>query len=151
MKCINKKSILALIIKAQYASDHAKRIKNNVENLPKDFNIEQKYPWWWDNKNFYQLKDRCIENALNLIDHNPPMGVYYYVERKADQNGNPSNIIYFMIREEERWLQISFHNFRRSIRFGWAETKKGFPVHWDKKLGGSRESANYLAKKYFAK
>lgn len=140
-----KTAILSQIIKAQYESDAAKGIKVAMSGLKKDF-----YPPIRGKDEHYARKDKCIVNALKLIDHNPLVGVKYYIKTGEDQNGYSSNIIYFVIREEGRTLQISFHNFSFEVRENWAKEEKGFYVHWDKKTGGSRESANYLAKKYFS-
>lgn len=142
-----KEEVIRHIIIAQMASDNAKG------NVVAEY---KKMPEWAKIKDAersvsYDIKDKAIKKALSLLTSSKEakkIGITFYARREADQNGNPSNIIYFNINDDEKKYQVSFHNFRREIRFGYAESRKGLACHWNGKNGGSREAVIELIKKY---
>lgn len=139
------REILRHILVAQRCSDSAKGVTTTLAEYP-----ELSIPGAASQHGWYAGKDEAIEKALRLIDSAPYCGISYYAVRSLDQNGHKSNVIYFTIRLGGKRYQISFHNFKRSIRFAYAEPMRGMATHWDKKVGGSREAACRLAEEYFS-
>lgn len=87
----------------------------------------------------YIIKDAHIEQAIKLINKNKLNSFRYWVERKPDQNGNASNVVYFIYKKNGVRLQVSFHSFKRTIR---GHVGKGMITEWDKK--SSRKSCESL-------
>lgn len=140
------KAIMRQLVLAQVASDSAKgKFAESYEKFQGFATLKNSSKIW-----NYKIKDEAIIKALSLIDKTPYCGVNYYVVRALDQNGCPSNIIYFTFKIDEKRYQISFHNFRSVVRKNYAEPKKGLPCHWEGGIGGSREAAIKLIEKYFS-
>ena len=136
------KNVLMHIINAQVASDLAKGVEFPEYTRLKKYGFYNGLYY----KDCYNQKDKELARALGLIDSHPRMGINYYVVRKSDQNGNSSNIIYFTFKIDGRRFQMSFHNFSRTIRFCYAEPRKGLQCHWERGNGGCRAEAVELIK-----
>lgn len=81
----------------------------------------------------YQIKDRLILQAINLIDANRS-DWRYYVEKRPDQNGNSSKIIYFTLNKAEgKYIQISFHSFAGGEIKQKALKNAGCKLYWDQR------------------
>ena len=132
------KYALREIALSQVASDAGKGIRTNLSPIGSRPTQRKRYV----------TKVMHQENAIKALSRMPRCGVNYYVERKEDQNGYPSILVYFdiaagVIGNEER-LQISFHN-----PVGRAESLanyvgKGRKCRWDKK--SSRYTASEIAR-----
>lgn len=96
----------------------------------------------------YAVKDQHILTAIKLINNSRGQsGFYYYCEKREDQNGNPSKIIYFSWRGEDgKRYQVSFHSFAGGIIKNLASKRAGLKLHWDHK--SSREACQNLALEY---
>ena len=82
----------------------------------------------------YHVKDKHILTAIQLINKAKGQSPFtYYSEKKDDQNGNPSKIIYFTLRKDGKRYQVSFHTFAGDEIKEMAEAKKGLKTHWDHK------------------
>ena len=86
----------------------------------------------------YRLKDRLILQAINLIDTNRS-DWRYCVEKRPDQNGVTSKVIYFTLNSDIGFFQISFHSFAGGVIKEKAAINAGTKLYWDRR--DSRRSA----------
>lgn len=94
----NNKYIAKQIILAQIASDGAKG-----RYWPSHY-ILQRY-----SSKGYNIKERCIFNAINGINRSKDSNFYYFVN-KVDEYGG-CFIVYFNTKIKGRRYQVSFHCF----------------------------------------
>ena len=136
-----RKAVFRAILMAQDASDAGKGHRRYGAAY---------YPGWNNARVMgYSLKQAMIIRALRMIDTSPPMGISYWVEYAPDQNGFDSVLVYFEWKEDRRRFQVSFHNPARKAGDLLQWVGKGRQTHWNHKMGGSRESCDYLNAKYF--
>lgn len=136
----NQRKILLLIAKAQAYSNAA---KDNYEKLSK---LQERLGCFdMTRSENYAGKDKALALAIKIINSTPRCGVYYFIERKDDQNGYPSNVIYFSFKLWGERTQISFHNFNGKIT---KMAGKGRPCHWEYENGGdvSRRILEFLGR-----
>lgn len=138
-----KKYIAYCIVSAQMASDAGKRITDAEEGAI--VYSKKKKQEHSIKSSRYRAKDGFILDAINAINKNPRCGYNYYVVWGKDQNGNPSSIVYFDFKIDNKRKQVSFHTFNGYIRL---YAGRGRKTRWDHDLGGSREASRLLAEKY---
>lgn len=109
----------------------------------------------------YDLKVVYIIRAIELINSSKTH-FKYYVERRSDQNGYPSIIVYFMASVSKKAIygygtgcresiQISFHTPINLAGDLLPYIGKGTKTHWNHKIGGSRDGAEKLAMAFHLK
>lgn len=143
----NIKKICKQIVLAQAASDYAKG-HSELTHILKNTESNKKF-YDSDSRVCYDYKDKCIMNALKIIDNTPRCGVNYYYDWQPDQNGYQSILIYFDIKIDETRLQVSFHSFCPSLRtrinkkiHDGKKPSKGRKTKWDH--GSSRQNCEWL-------
>lgn len=114
--------IIYYILKAQEFSDLAK-IKE-----------EKKYF-------FYNKKEIYIKKALNELKNQRHSNVSYKIEKGPDQNGYPSNIIYFEFKVKGELYQFSFHQPR-----GKKLPQGNSSIKWNRRIGGCQQAYKELVK-----
>lgn len=135
------KYIAKQIVLAQLASDGGKHQDDVLSHVSSLLPIGGVYY-----KKGYDVKDRCIINAIKAIQRNPNTGFIYHV--KVDRtlySGAHVFIVYFNFKLGGESYQISFHTFCNMWRF----VNRKCVTRWKKKHS-SKEStirlAYYLAK-----
>lgn len=124
-----EREIARHIVLSQISSDAGKGIKElHINGDKKAYKLG------------YKIKDAHIEHAIKLINKNKLNSFRYWVERKPDQNGHMSNVVYFTYKNNEIRLQISFHCFSRTIR---GHVNKGVITEWTK-IKNCRENCGIL-------
>lgn len=131
-----KRRVIRCICDAQLASDINKRGEVTTHRC------REAQHMGYGNKPMY------IQRALQLIDSCPRMGINYYVVAEGDQNGYPSVLVYFDIRENGKRYQISFHNPMGKAEMLIPYIGKGRKTRWNKEIGGSRNACNELSRLY---
>lgn len=90
---------------------------------------------------FYKQKEIYIKKALNELKTKRHSNVSYKIEKKPDQNGYPSNIIYFEFKVKGKLYQFSFHQPR-----GNKKPQGDLKIKWDRCIGGCQQAYKELVK-----
>lgn len=123
------KEICRYIVAAQIASDGGKEIYDLMSYLPKT---------WQDG---YDAKDGNIAKAIKIINTTKPCGINYYYG-KGD--GVAPVIIYFNIKTDKGYKQVSFHSFNKAFA---KMIGKGQKTSW-RYSTSSRENCEFLINHY---
>ena len=91
----------------------------------------------------YKCKVNYIILALNLIRKNQT-DFSYYIERKEDQNGFPSIIVYFEIKIEGKRIQVSFHTPLNKAGELEKLVSTGRRTRWNKRQGACQGACEEL-------
>ena len=135
-----EKNIIKNIILAQIASDAGKGYYDVANTSFPIIGKEVRKA-----KHFgYEIKDKYIRNAIELINTTPRCRVNYWCVKAPDQNGYDSIIAYFDIKGDKRY-QISFHSpWDRTPLKGYLS--HGRPTRWTKEVKGSIKACLELLK-----
>lgn len=126
----NLQKIARFIYLAQAGSDAGK----GIYELPApDFKS------WRDG---YAAKDRYILLAITAICREKSRDFRFSVNRGADQNGQPSFIVYFDFKVCGKREQVSFHSFNNEL---WKYVRKSRKSTWSKDRS-SRDTVCDLSK-----
>ena len=97
-----------LVLEAQAASMAAKKawLASSFDFYGSEF----KAPMPKDREYYYSIKSNNILKALRLLQRAKHSHVAFKIERKPDQNGHDSNVVYFEWTEKDGTkIQFSFH------------------------------------------
>lgn len=75
----------------------------------------------------YATKDGFILEAIKAIKSTPNSAFRFWAEKRPDQNGNASTIVYFETKIHGKRKQVSFHTFSQKVA---NYTNKGRKTRW---------------------
>ena len=125
-----------LVLQAQAASMVAKKYIEQKRSLSKDYYFYSDEIFDLDilKRQSYSIKSYKIALAINLLKQSRHSRIQYKIERKPDQNGCDSNVIYFEWVDNGKKIQFSFHQPNAPY------TKQGdYTIKWDRLIGGCKE------------